>query len=323
MHNKGYYKYSEEALSYILVYKNNRHKYIKNYPIAIAGFIICAIFMVGIFTIFDTPKEKELRQDKAELNQQLHILNEKIEEIEKVHELLNTKDDSLYRMILGKEPLSSTQKEAGKGGHVFSLVTKHFTNDSFVNNLSNRLNKIYAKSQVLNKSFSEVISAAKENTEHMKRTPAIMPIYNKDLKGTGSGFGMRMHPILGIRRMHKGMDFYAKQGTDVYATADGTVTKTKYSPTFGNLVVVDHGYGIETYYAHLHKFKVKRGQKVKRGEVIALVGNTGLSSGPHLHYEVRINKYPVNPVHYFFSDLTSEQYKEIIALSERDIASMD
>jgi murein DD-endopeptidase MepM/ murein hydrolase activator NlpD len=236
---------------------------------------------------------------------------------------LNSKDDSLYRTILGTEPLPKTMRQAGIGGTEETDLKLGLNENKILNSTSKKLNHLYSKAKILNHSFDKLLEQAKVNKEKMLHIPAIMPIYNKDLKGTGAGFGMRLHPISGIRRMHEGIDFYAKTGKEVYATGNGFVKAVRYSKTFGNLIVIDHGYHIETYYAHLSKFNVNKGQKVKRGQVIGYVGNTGLSSGPHLHYEVHLNGKEVDPVHYFFGDLTPKQYEQIIILSKRDLYSMD
>jgi murein DD-endopeptidase MepM/ murein hydrolase activator NlpD len=150
-----------------------------------------------------------------------------------------------------------------------------------------------------------------------------MPIYNEDLKLIGAGFGMRMHPILNIYRMHEGIDFFASTGTAVFATADGVVTDARESETFGKVVEIDHGYGLTTLYAHLNGFKVRKGQLVKRGDVIGEVGNTGLSSGEHLHYEVHVNGKEVDPVNYFFKDLSPEEYRKVVAIAQAYERSMD
>jgi murein DD-endopeptidase MepM/ murein hydrolase activator NlpD len=157
----------------------------------------------------------------------------------------------------------------------------------------------------------------------MLHLPAIMPVSNKDLRYTGSGFGMRFHPILRINRMHEGIDFIAPGGSEVYATADGVVTAARVSRTFGNIIEIDHGFGYQTLYAHLKAFNVKAGQAVKRGQVIAWVGNTGLSAGTHLHYEVHHQGKETDPVHYFFNDLSPGEYERIIKLASENKTSLD
>jgi murein DD-endopeptidase MepM/ murein hydrolase activator NlpD len=172
-------------------------------------------------------------------------------------------------------------------------------------------------------SFRSVLKEMFSNKDRLEHLPAIMPISNEDLRRTGSGFGMRRHPILNIYRMHEGIDFHAPVGTEVYATADGIVKDVRTSETFGKMIAIDHGYGLETIYAHLNAYHVRKGQKVKRGNLIGFVGNTGLSKGPHLHYEVHIFNREVDPVNYFFKDLTPEEYRKIVLISQSFEESMD
>jgi murein DD-endopeptidase MepM/ murein hydrolase activator NlpD len=169
---------------------------------------------------------------------------------------------------------------------------------------------------VQSKSYDELVKMALSKEKMLASIPAIQPISNKDLTRTASGWGYRIHPIYKIRKFHYGIDFTAPTGTDVYATGDGTVEKIEQSQRgYGNCVIIDHGYGMKTIYAHLHGFKVRQGQKVKRGDVIAFVGNTGLSTSPHLHYEVLRNNEKINPINYFFNDLTAEEYDRMIEIS--------
>jgi murein DD-endopeptidase MepM/ murein hydrolase activator NlpD len=166
---------------------------------------------------------------------------------------------------------------------------------------------------------------AKNKEEMLASIPAIMPISNKDLTRTASGFGWRIHPIYKIRKFHEGMDFTAPVGTEVYATGDGVVidVRSSYRQGYGKRVLIDHGYGYITRYAHLDEFNVVRGQRVKRGDVIGFVGNTGLSTAPHLHYEVEKDGEKVNPVHYYFNDLTPQQYEQMIFISSNSGQSFD
>ncbi len=323
MVNKKYYLYSPEKLSYIEVYKNTRQKYIKNFPLFISGFLFCLILVFTLSFFVRTPNEKRLIGEKTALLNDFKLLDHKINDFDKLMKTLSSKDDSLYRVILGVSPLPATMKEAGIGGSQSMKINFGLEDNEWLNSISYKINRLYSKINVLDHSFDEIREITQEKKHKLLHIPVIMPIYNNDLKSTGAGFGMRKHPILGITRMHEGIDFFAKKGTKVYATAYGDVKTVRYSTSFGNLVVIDHGNGIETYYGHLFKFNVTKGQKVKRGQVIGYVGSTGLSSGPHLHYEVHVNEKEVDPVNYFFSDLTPEQYKMIIELSERVVYSMD
>jgi murein DD-endopeptidase MepM/ murein hydrolase activator NlpD len=188
-----------------------------------------------------------------------------------------------------------------------------------------RLDQLTNAVYVQSRSFDEVTEMVMNREEQLSSLPAIQPIANKDLTRTASGWGYRIHPIYKIRKMHYGMDFTAPTGTEVYATADGTVSFVERSRRgFGNSLIIDHGYGYKTLYAHLHDFNnIWKGKKVKRGDVIAFVGNTGLSTAPHLHYEVHLNGKKINPVNYYFEDLTAEEYDRMIELSMRAGQSFD
>jgi len=323
MRQKKFYIYSEDTLSYKEVYKNTIELYVKNYPLFIFGFI-CCIGIVSILSQFiDSPKEHALKNENNQLKENLYLLSSHIDDLEKRYEDLSTKDDSLYRMILGEKPLTKEQKNGGTGGSREIDADETDKNDSISQTIAQNIKQLKAKYAVLQHSYNDILHKAQQNIDKMKHMPAIIPIYTKSLQSIGSGFGMRKHPILNITRMHEGQDFYARTGTKVYATADGVVTHCKVSKTFGNLVIIDHGNGIETYYAHLNSFNVKKGQTVKRGQTIAEVGNTGLSSGQHLHYEVHIHGKEVNPAYYFFGNLTTDEYNKVLQLCSRDICSMD
>lgn len=323
MWNKKYYIYSPTDLKYKEVYKNTWNKYVKNYPLFLIGFLSCVMILFACSFVVHTPTENRLITEKKVLEKEFEQLSKKVEDINTQLNSLNTKDDSLYRMVLGMEPLPASIKEAGKGGSDTKRKISGIANEDWLNTIKGNIDQIQSKTKVVDYSFEEILHKASSNKEKMLHIPAIMPIYNKDLSRTGSGFGMRFHPILKIRRMHEGIDFYAKTGTKVYATAKGKIKEVRYSSTFGNLVVIDHGYGMETYYAHLSKFNVKKGQVVNRGQVIGFVGNTGLSSGSHLHYEVHLNNKEINPINYFYGDLNADQYQKIIELSEKTVYSMD
>jgi murein DD-endopeptidase MepM/ murein hydrolase activator NlpD len=250
-------------------------------------------------------------------------LNKKLDDYEVALSELRTMDDSIYRSLIGKAPMPPTIRNAGTGGHEPVLNLRDALYPGIVLNTAEKINQLDSHMKVQLNSFRSVLNEMFSNKERMTHLPAIMPISNENLRHTGSGFGMRLHPILNIVRMHEGIDFHAAVGTKVFATADGVVKDVRISETFGKVIVIDHGYGIETLYAHLHDYNVRKGEKVTRGSLIGFVGNTGLSRGPHLHYEVHIFNREVDPVNYFFKDLTPEEYKEIVLISQSFEESMD
>ena len=289
--------------------------------------LICmALGTIGYFLtsgLIMTPRENNLRSQNEKLINLYQSLNEKINEYEVALSELRTMDDSIYRSLIGKAPMPPSIRNAGTGGHEPAFNLRDAAYPGIVINTAEKINQLDSHLKVQMNSFTSVLNEMFSNKDRLVHLPAIQPISNEDLRRTGSGFGMRYHPILNIVRMHEGIDFHAPVGTDVFATADGVVKDVRTSQTFGKVIVIDHGYGLETFYAHLNDYNVRKGEKVKRGNLIGFVGNTGLSRGPHLHYEVHIFNREVDPVNYFFQDLSPEEYKEIVLISQSFEESMD
>jgi len=289
--------------------------------------LICMAFgTVGYFLtsgLILTPRENNLLSQNKKLISLYQSLNEKLDDYEVALSELRTMDDSIYRSLIGKAPMPPTIRNAGTGGHEPALNLRDAAYPGIVLNTAEKIDQLDSHLTVQMNSFRSVLNEMFSNKDRLEHQPAIMPISNEDLRRTGSGFGMRLHPILNIVRMHEGIDFHAPVGTEVFATADGVVKDVRTSETFGKVIVIDHGYGLETFYAHLSGYKVRIGEKVARGNLIGFVGNTGLSMGPHLHYEVHIFNREVDPVNYFFKDLTPEEYKEIVLISQSFEESMD
>jgi len=285
-----------------------------------------AIGTLGFFLttgIVRTPREKNLQSQNEKLLNLYESLDERLDVYDRTLSALRVLDDSIYRSLIGKNPLPWSLREAGVGG-IDPGYSLNLTNyPERVISTAQKINSLESHLKIQENSYKDVLKEAFDNQDRLDRLPAIMPIYNENLLLTGSGFGMRFHPILKIWRMHEGIDFYAYTGTDVFATADGYVRAVHFSETFGKVIVLDHGYGIKTLYAHLSKFNVKRGERVKRGNVIGEVGNTGLSKGQHLHYEVHVNGKEVDPINYFFKDLTPEEYRQVMAIAQAYEMSMD
>ncbi len=323
MNKHEYFKFSDDKLEYEPVFLGLRERLRMFLPAFFIGILLCASLLIGLSFFVDNPKEVRLKNANKMLKADLSRIEYEIKDFKANLAQLSYKDDSVYRTMLGMDPLPKEIKDAGYGGSKNILNANGFPNSEITGEMLEEINALKSKLKVIDYSMGEVASAAKRNIEKMHHIPAIMPVSNKDLERLGSGFGMRMHPILRILRMHKGQDFTAEIGTPVYASADGKVKEAYVSKTFGQVIVIDHGYGYETFYAHLSEFKVKPGQLVLRGETIGLVGNSGLSTGCHLHYEVHYKGKPVNPVNYFYADLTPEEYEKVLALSKRNLMSMD
>lgn len=299
----------------------------KKFAIISVFVLICmALGTIGYFLtsgIILTPRENNLKTQNEKLINLYQSLNEKLDEYEIALSELRTMDDSIYRSLIGKAPMPPTIRNAGTGGHEPAVNLRDAAYPGIVVNTAEKIDQLDSHLKIQMNSFRSVLNEMFSNKDRLVHLPAIQPISNEDLRLTGSGFGMRHHPILNIVRMHEGIDFHASIGTEVFATADGVVKDVRTSETFGKVIVVDHGYGLETYYAHLNGYNVRKGEKVARGNLIGYVGNTGLSRGPHLHYEVHIFNREVDPVNYFFKDLTPEEYKEIVLISQSFEESMD
>jgi murein DD-endopeptidase MepM/ murein hydrolase activator NlpD len=322
MAGKSHYKFCQETLTYSKIERNFKTWLKQVLPYIITASIIGILIYFFAAFAHKTPREKMLIAENSRLESNINKVDHKLKEFDKKLNQLEKTDDSLYRSILGTEPLPLSYRLAGTGGSNDKLLNPK-NSVAIINNSYNKLESLFSRLKIQKKSYEILFNKAKLNNIRLKHTPAIIPISNKDLTKIGSGFGQRLHPILNFIRPHKGIDFHSTDGTPVYATADGTIVKADYSSTFGNLIQIDHGFGVSTVYAHLHTIIAKPGQKIVRGEEIGLVGNTGLSVGPHLHYEVHINGIEVDPVNYFFNDLTPAEYEKVVEIAQQYKVSMD
>ncbi len=307
------YIYDPETLSYIPVENTLKSKLKKLIPYAIGGTLVGIGCFVTIAMVYSTPKEKVQAQQIKDMKSRQEIFIERLNEADQKLNELAVLDDSLYRTMLGASPLDSAQRMAGTGGsdNFAEMINSNIPAE--IIDSYKKLDHLVAKMNVQESSYSELFTKAVRNGDRLQHLPAIIPISNWDLKYIGSGFSpRRFHPILKRWRQHEGIDFIATVGTDIYAAADGVVKSARLSDSFGRVVEIDHGYGITTLYAHMSKFEVKYGDKVKRGQIIGHVGNTGLSAGPHLHYEVHFKDKPVDPANYFFHDLTPKEYRAVM-----------
>ena len=280
--------------------------------------------VVLFFSIFDSPKEKELKREIDNLLVQYELLEKQIGNSSFILDELQERDDNIYRVILEAEPIHASIRRAGYGGVNRYRKYKGFKHSDLVSKLHKKVDQVAKAIYVQSKSFDAVLNLAQNKEDMLAHIPAIQPVANKNLKRMASGYGNRIHPVYKTKKMHWGMDFSAPKGTEVYATGDGVIEKVKRSKRgYGNQVRIEHGYGYKTFYAHLNKYTVKKGQKVKRGDLIGYVGSTGTSTAPHLHYEVIKNKRKVNPVNYYFNDLSAEEYDKMLELSTQENQSFD
>jgi murein DD-endopeptidase MepM/ murein hydrolase activator NlpD len=294
------------------------------------GIISLTVMMaVGLLfaysSYFESPKELILKNEVKELEFYYDKLNQDVELLSKILNNIEHRDDNIYRVVLGAEPIEKSVRDAGIGGadRYADIREKSIQHKDLVVALHERVDKLRRKLYIESKSQDEVVQLAEKKEKLFAAIPAIQPIANKQLIALASGFGLRIHPVYKVKKMHSGIDFAANIGTPIYATADGrvAVVDVKFSG-YGKLVEIDHGFGYRTRYAHMHDFAVRVGQNVKRGDLIGYVGNTGLSTAPHLHYEVHINNVQVDPVHYFFNDLTAAEYERILELASTENQSL-
>ena len=281
----------------------------------LAGIVLGVVFLFLFLTFFPSPREKQLLQEKEGLQSQLEILNQQVDQMQIVMTDLQQRDDNLYRVLFGAEPIPLSIRQGTQHKIDYYDSIARMTNSQLAADLALKVNMLEKKLYVQAKSYDEVLEMTKTQEIRMENIPAIQPVMNKDLKRVASGYGMRIDPVYHIRRFHQGMDFSAPTGTEVFATGNAKVKFSGWKQGYGNTVILDHGFGYETLYAHLYKSLVRKGQKVRRSDIIALVGNTGKSTGPHLHYEVRLNGRPVDPRNYYFYDLSPEEYDQMLQLS--------
>ncbi len=308
---KTKYHFNAKTMTFEEIRVSVKEKLLKVFSIFSSGLVIAAMAMVAIYTFFDSPKERILKREIDEYKLQYEIMNRRLDQMSAVLLDMENRDDNIYRMIFEAEPIPDDVRKAGYGGEDRYARFSGMDNEALLVATSKKLDVVSRQLYVQSKSYDEVIEMAKNKEKMFACIPAIVPLK----KGKGSivsGFGYRIHPVYKSFRMHTGIDFVAKTGTPVYATGDGLVVSPKGESGYGIAVMIDHGYGYKTHYAHLSRKVAKPGKRVKRGELIGYVGCTGLCSGPHLHYEVIKNGVKIDPVHFFYNDLTPAEYEQVI-----------
>lgn len=281
----------------------------------IVGLILGIVFFFVFFMIFPSPREKQLIEQKESLEAQMQLMDRRVNQMQVVMTDMAQRDDNLYRVLFGAEPIPLAVRQGATNKISYYEDLARMNDSQLAADLQLKVDVLEREMYVQANSFNEILEMAKSQETMMDNIPAIQPVLNKDLKHVASGWGFRIHPIYHTRKFHYGMDFSAKTGTDVFATGNAKVVYVGWRQGYGNTVILDHGYGYQTLYGHLFKSLVRVGQKVTRGDVIALVGNTGASVGPHLHYEVHKDGRPVDPRNYYFIDLNPEEYDKMIQMS--------
>ncbi len=318
------YKFNPDSLSFDKIRLGIRTLLFRSLAYFVGSVFVALIYWVIFAAFFDSPKEKALKREVQQMTIQYELIHREMANVENVLEDLQKTDDNLYRSIFEAEPIPSTLRDGGMGGVNRYEALEGYNNSNLVIETANRLDKIRKKVYVQSKSFDDLIKLALNKEEMLKCLPAIIPISNKDLTRTASGYGWRIHPIYKISKFHYGMDFTAPLGTDVYASANGTVVGVLSAQrSLGKHIIIDHGFGYSTIYAHLSNFNVRVGQKVQRGDIIGFVGSTGTSVANHLHYEIKLNGVNVDPVNYYFEDLSAADYEKMVEIASKTGQSFD
>ena len=317
------YYYDEDTLSYRKISVRKGHYYKRTifgvfgvFLIAFIGFIVFSQFII-------TPNHQVDKRELENLKLHYELLNKRMQESAGILAQLQERDNNIYRTYFEANPISDEQRKAGFGGVNRYKYLEGFDNSTMVKNLTKDIDMLSKQLVVQSKSLDEIVVLAKEKEKMLSAIPAILPVKLEDLTRMASGYKWRMHPILKIRKFHKGMDFTAPIGTPIYASGNGKVIRAERSATFGNVVYIEHGYGYKTIYAHMSKIKSYKGQKVKRGDLIGYVGNTGMSVSAHLHYEVHKNDVAVNPINFYYGDLTPEEFSAMQKAAEEEGQSYD
>lgn len=319
------YYYNTETCKYEPIKASKRAIFLN----IVGFFTVSSIMALGLIYIYQanfTPvKESKLRLENTTLALDWQVLNEQLTLAYQNVEDLQFKDDHIYRVILDTDAIPTTIREGGVGGYnkYERLVDQVLERPNLIIDAYKDIDQLKKKLYIQSKSYDQISDLLTEKERMWSSRPAIQPINNKELTRLYTTFGRRFHPIRKVWSEHEGLDFTAPIGTPVYATGDGVITRAYRSTTYGNVLFVNHGYGYQTRYAHLVEYIVKQGEKVKRGQVIGYVGNTGRSQGPHLHYEVLFNYKPINPINFFQRDLDNEEYEKLIEISKQNTVPLD
>lgn len=322
--SKVRYRYNTKTLSYEKEKVTAKARLWRMTQILGAGLVVGIVLVFAFRSVLNSANERKLIRENEQLMLQYELLDKKLDQMTVVLKDLQERDDNIYRVIFEAEPIPPNLRQGGTGGVPKYQALKGYANSEVVINTHHKLDKLSKQLYIQSKSFDAVHEMAKEKEKLLAHLPAIQPVSNKDLTRIASGFGNRIDPHYKTPSMHWGIDFTAKTGTEIYATADGVVKVSgRNRGGFGNHVRIEHGFGYLTLYGHMSQVAVKKGQRVKRGDVIGYVGSTGKSTGPHLHYEVHKNGHPIDPVNFFFNDLTPAEYDKVLQLSTAPNQSFD
>ena len=322
--SKVKYRFNTKSLTYEKAKVTSKEVILRVLSYLATGtvFAVITIFLANKF--LPSPIQKKQNRELEVVKLQYDLLNKKMKQVQTVLNDLQDRDDNIYRVIFESEPIPSSIRNAGFGGSDRYKDLEGYCNTQLMKETTERLDRITKQLYIQSKSFDEVVKMAKGKEKLIASIPAIMPLNNKNLKHLPSGYGWRTHPIYKTQEFHPGMDFTAEQGTPIYATGDGVVEVADANAQgYGNHVVINHGFGYQTLYGHMSRMATTPGKKVKRGDLIGYVGSTGLSTGPHVHYEVIKNGEKVNPINFYYNDLSPQEYQLMLELSSKSTQSYD
>jgi murein DD-endopeptidase MepM/ murein hydrolase activator NlpD len=324
--SKVKYYYDSENLAYRKIKTRKRRKLgvIILFLLASALFGFLSFILLLNTPYFETPKDRLQAREIENLKLNYALLNKKMDQVNGVIEAIEDRDNNLYRVYFNKSAIPDSIRKAGLSGKNRYQLLEGYDNSQLVINTTKRIDILGKELAIQSKSLDVILKLAEAKSDFLSAIPAIQPVRNENLKQMASGFGYRTDPFTKARKMHEGMDFTAKTGTPIYATGDGVVAKADNTASgYGNHIVIRHGFGYETLYAHLSKYKTRAGQRVKRGDVIGYVGSTGRSEAPHLHYEVHKDKKVVNPLNFYYGNISAVEYVVIAQLANQENQSLD
>ncbi len=318
------YYYDEETLSYRKI-TVNKSDYYRRILFSLFGVLLIAFFgFIGFSQIIMSPSERAQKREFQNLQLNYELLSKRLEESSSILSEIQERDNNIYRSYFEANPIAEEQRKAGFGGVNRYKYLEGYDNSLLITEATKKLDILDKRLSVQSKSLDEIVKMAKDKEKMLASIPAIQPINNEHLTRMASGFGWRNDPFTKVRKFHKGMDFTAPKGTPIYASGDGIVIRADgRAPGYGRHVRIDHGYGYVTLYAHMSKYVVRRRQRIKRGDLIGYVGNTGRSQAPHLHYEVRKDGHAINPLNYYYGSLSPKEYAAMLEASKLEGQSYD
>ena len=322
--SKVKYYYDSDTLAYRKIERKKRttFKYGLVFLLAAGLFGFLSVFIGSYY--FESPKEKALARELENMKLQYQLLGKKMDEAQNVLANVEERDNTIYRLYFEANPIPEEQRKAGFGGINRYKTLEGFDNSKLIIEANKRMDILQKQIVVQSKSLDEVAVLAENKEKFLAAIPAIQPINNKNLTRMASGYGMRTDPFTKAKKMHYGMDFTAPRGTPIYAAGDGVIKRAdSNSSGYGKHIRIDHGFGYTSLYAHLYKYNVKKNQKVKRGDLIGFVGSTGRSEAPHLHYEIFKDKDRINPIHFYYGNLSPEEFSKLLEKASLENQSLD